>query len=75
ENWNLNKIEQLIETGKTKTVYLDKPIPVLLLYATAFHTLDDDNVHFRNDVYGRDQAVLKELQEQFKRKERHLGED
>ncbi|MBE9529800.1 MAG: L,D-transpeptidase family protein [Proteobacteria bacterium] len=75
EKWNLNKIEQLIETGKTKTVYLNKPIPVLLLYATAFHTLDDDNVHFRNDVYDRDQAILKELQEHFKRKERHLGKN
>jgi len=75
ENWNLNKIEQLIETGKTKTVYLNKPIPVLLLYATAFHTLDDDYVHFRNDVYNRDHAILKELQEPFKRKERHLGEN
>ena len=65
----------LIETGKTKTVYLNKPIPVLLLYATAFHTLDDDYVHFRNDVYDRDHAILKELQEPFKRKERHLGEN
>ena len=45
------------------------------LDATAFHTFDDDYVHFRNDVYDRDHAILKELQEPFKRKERHLGEN
>ena len=74
ENWNLNKIEELIESGKTKTVYLKKPVSVLILYATAYPSLEDEFVQFRNDVYSRDQLILKELQEPFKRKERHLGE-
>ncbi len=75
ENWNLDKIEELIESGKTKTVYLKKPVPVLILYATAYPSLEDEFVQFRNDVYSRDQLILKELQEPFKRKERHLKEN
>jgi len=72
-NWSTEKIQQLIQSGESKTVYLKKPIPVLLLYATAFPSLEDDTIHFREDIYNRDQPILRELQEPFKRKERHLG--
>jgi murein L,D-transpeptidase YcbB/YkuD len=72
--WNLNKIGELIDSEKTKTVYLKKSIPVLILYATAFPSLEDEFVQFRNDVYSRDQAILKQLREPFKRKKRHLQE-
>jgi murein L,D-transpeptidase YcbB/YkuD len=72
--WNREKIEELIDSGKTKTVYLKKPIPVLILYATAFPSLEDDFIQFRKDVYSRDQVILEELREPFKRKERHLRE-
>jgi murein L,D-transpeptidase YcbB/YkuD len=73
EKWNLEKIEEVIESEKTKTVYLKEPIQVLILYATAFPSLENEFVQFRSDVYSRDQAILKQLREPFKRKKRHLG--
>jgi murein L,D-transpeptidase YcbB/YkuD len=74
EKWNLNTIEALIESEKSKTVYLKKPVPVLILYSTAFPNIDDEFIQFRNDVYNRDPAVLRQLQEPFKRKKRHMRE-
>jgi murein L,D-transpeptidase YcbB/YkuD len=58
--WDAAKFEQVIVGGKTQTVYLSRPLPTLLLYWTAFATLDG-NCNFRNDVYGRDPAVLEAL--------------
>jgi len=71
--WNLQKIEDMVKSKKTRTVYLDNPLPVLLLYATAFPAnRSDDIISFREDIYNRDQAILKELKGQFRRKKRHL---
>jgi murein L,D-transpeptidase YcbB/YkuD len=75
DNWSLEKIQQLISSEKMKTVYLNQPITVLLLYATAFPDLQEEQIYFRNDIYDRDQKILKELREPFKRKERHLEID
>jgi murein L,D-transpeptidase YcbB/YkuD len=74
DNWNLEKIKDLIKSEKTKTVHLDSSIPVLLLYATAFPAEDDNIIEFRKDIYSRDAAILKGLREKFKRKKRHLTE-
>jgi murein L,D-transpeptidase YcbB/YkuD len=72
ENWSLEKIKQLISSEKMKTVYLKEPITVLNFYATAFQDLEQDLIHFRKDIYDRDQKILDELKKPFKRKERHL---
>jgi murein L,D-transpeptidase YcbB/YkuD len=72
-NWNLTRIEDVVKSKKTKTVYLDTPLPVLLLYATAFPANEmEDTICFRDDIYNRDEAVLKQLKGEFKRKRRHL---
>jgi murein L,D-transpeptidase YcbB/YkuD len=71
-DWNPDKISEVLKSQKTKTVYLKRPISVFLLYATAFPSLDDNSINFRSDVYNRDAAVLKGLQEPFKRKKRHI---
>lgn len=58
--WDPDKIDQVIKGGKRTTVRLSKSLPVLLLYWTAFMGLDG-NINFRDDLYGRDAAVLKAL--------------
>jgi murein L,D-transpeptidase YcbB/YkuD len=47
-------------------------ISVLLLYTTAFTAYEDDIIEFRKDIYNRDAAILKGLQDTFSRKKRHL---
>jgi murein L,D-transpeptidase YcbB/YkuD len=70
-SWNIEKIEQLIESAETKTVHLDQPLPVFLLYWTAFVN-DDGAIHFREDIYDRDGPVLKDLDSGFHPRERHI---
>jgi murein L,D-transpeptidase YcbB/YkuD len=58
--WTREKIDAVIEGGKTTTVHLSRKLPVLLLY----WTVDPDptgNVRFYNDVYDRDKGVLQAL--------------
>lgn len=45
-----------------KTVMLDAPIPVHLVYRTAF-VGQDGIVRFRDDIYGRDKEVFRALEE------------
>jgi murein L,D-transpeptidase YcbB/YkuD len=71
EKWTRAEIDKVISSEKTRTVHLKKPVPVLLLYWTAFEDLDEE-IHFRQDIYGRDQAVLKDLDSEFRPRDRHL---
>ncbi|NTW52588.1 MAG: L,D-transpeptidase family protein [Chlorobiaceae bacterium] len=57
--WSSTKLEEAIDTGKTRTVSIPAPVPVFFLYQTAFAT--DDRVQFRPDVYDRDGRLLKVL--------------
>jgi murein L,D-transpeptidase YcbB/YkuD len=64
EKWNREEIKKAIESGKTRTVFLPEPIPVLLLYWTVELSPGGD-VHFKKDLYGRDQDVLEGLNGEF----------
>jgi murein L,D-transpeptidase YcbB/YkuD len=64
DGWNQEKFQQVLDSGKTKTVFLSSPMPVLLLYWTAMVT-PDDVVYFYSDVYERDQKIVKALNEPF----------
>jgi len=63
--WNAAAIQSVIDSGKTRTVNLAKPIPVLILYWTAQPT-PDGQIVFRNDVYGRDAPTLAALDNDFR---------
>ena len=65
EKWSLDRIRMAIDTRKTQTVALPAPVPVLLYYWTA-QGQADGSVHFKNDVYRRDPAVLKALDGEFR---------
>jgi murein L,D-transpeptidase YcbB/YkuD len=61
--WTAERIRRVVSTGKETTVLLPVPVPVHLLYWTAW--VDDDNVlQFRDDVYDRDKLLLSALRKQ-----------
>jgi len=58
--WNAAAIEAAIRGGKTRTVTLRTPVPVVLFYATAV-TERDGRILFAEDIYGRDGPLLEAL--------------
>jgi murein L,D-transpeptidase YcbB/YkuD len=53
-------VDGVIATGRERTVYLDQPVPVHLIYRTAW--VDETGaLQLRGDVYGRDADVLNAL--------------
>lgn len=57
--WSSQKMQDILDSGKTTRVDLDKPIPVLLTYWTAW--VEEGRVHFREDPYDRDDQILEAL--------------
>ena len=58
-SWSQEKMQSILDSGKTTRVNLPNPMPVLLTYWTAW--VEDGEVHFREDPYDRDSQVLKAL--------------
>lgn len=52
-NWTRTAIDSALAGDSTRFVTLKKPIPVMLVYATAFAG-DDGSVYFVRDLYGHD---------------------
>jgi murein L,D-transpeptidase YcbB/YkuD len=58
--WTRERIKKTISTGETVSVPLPAPLPVYLLYWTAW--VDREGLlQFREDVYGRDEAISEAL--------------
>jgi murein L,D-transpeptidase YcbB/YkuD len=70
KRWNQEKIRREFETAKTRSVRLKEPVPILLFYWTA-RPDDNGHVRFKQDIYGRDTAVLRALNDDFKVHSRH----
>lgn len=72
DNWNRKKIDELVKSKKTKTIYMKDQLPVYMLYFTAFPDIEmEDTMHFRKDVYDRDNRVLSQLDAGFKFLQKH----
>ena len=59
------RLDSVIASGRTQTIFLEKPMPIMLLYWTA----EPDAtglVSFLPDVYARDAAVIAALAEPFR---------
>jgi len=55
--WTLERVERAMHEGPDNhTVYLTKPVPILIVYATAIAE-EDGEVHFYRDVYGHDASL------------------
>jgi len=64
ERWNTATMADVVASGRTQTVNLAEPVPVLLLYWTA-QPRADGQVVFHRDIYGRDPPTLAALDGQF----------
>lgn len=61
-NWDRGKIIEAIEQGATQIVRLSKPMPVYVVYLTAW--ADHRGItHYQRDVYGRDAPLIRALAE------------
>lgn len=60
EEWTEERIRAVGTAGVEQAVVLRRAVPVHLLYWTAWME-NDDSVHFRHDIYGRDDAVARAL--------------
>ena len=60
EDWNRTTVQQVVDTGKTRTVFLAQPLPVLIVYWTVSVGASGD-LRYARDVYGLDPAVLSAL--------------
>jgi murein L,D-transpeptidase YcbB/YkuD len=61
-DWPREKILEAIESKKTRTIRLKRPIPVHVVYITAWVS-EDGLLNFRQDIYGRDAIPEKALQQ------------
>jgi murein L,D-transpeptidase YcbB/YkuD len=60
EGWSVDKMREMIDRGRTVDVKTEHPIPVYIIYQTAW--LDSHGqLVFGEDVYGRDKALLQAL--------------
>ncbi len=59
-NYNLAKIEDIVQTRKTQTIKLTEQPNVYLLYWTAW-TDNEGRVQFREDIYERDKNLIQAL--------------
>ena len=58
--WSPQAIQAALATGEQVTVQLKKPLPVHILYWTAW-VEKDGTVQFRKDIYGHDAALFEAL--------------
>ena len=65
DRWSRAQIDQTVEAGKLQNVTLQKKVPVLIVYWTAW--VDSSGVlNFRSDVYGRDAKWAQGLDQPFR---------
>jgi murein L,D-transpeptidase YcbB/YkuD len=58
--WTQEKIHETVDAGKQTWIVLKQPIPVFLLYLTAW-VEPDGTVCYRDDVYGHDRTLSRAL--------------
>lgn len=63
--WDRSRIEMAIASGETRTVFLQRQMPVRLLYRTA-DAEPDGTIQFRPDIYDRDPGLLAALGQPFR---------
>ena len=73
QGWTRDKIDAVIASGKTTRVNLERRLRILIVYNTARLPIDDDQMHFRPDIYDRDAKVLAALDGPFMVRKRDLN--
>lgn len=69
--WNHGRLVQAIDSLQTRTVSLEKPVTILLMYWTV--SVDDDGtILFSRDIYARDPPIIRGLGEPFRFRKRDI---
>lgn len=58
-DWSRERLQATLDSGMTTRINLPEPVPVLLTYWTAW--VENGEVQFREDLYGRDAPILAAL--------------
>jgi len=59
-NWPAKAVDDAIDAGETRRVYLRPAVQVFIIYVATFVD-DDGTVEFRDDIYGRDRRLSEAL--------------
>ncbi len=59
KGWDEDRVKAVIAEGKNRIVHLESSLPIYILYHTAVVNLDNNELYFYDDVYGRD-AILEQ---------------
>jgi murein L,D-transpeptidase YcbB/YkuD len=70
-DWDRRRIDEVVASGETVRVNLDKPLRILIAYGTA--RAESGLISFRPDIYQRDPAVLKALNGKFRVRKQDLA--
>jgi len=63
QGYDKNKIDSIIKSKKLKNVYLDEQMTVMIMYWTCYEDIEEGQMYFYRDIYGRDKKILTELHE------------
>jgi len=55
KGWTKRKIRKIIDSGETEVIKLKTPVPLYLVYWTAW-VGNDEQVNFRKDIYSWDKS-------------------
>lgn len=58
--WSRERIDAILQKGTNRSVTLQKPLPVHLVYQTSW-VGERGEIEFRNDIYGRDKRIAEEM--------------
>ena len=61
KGWSLTRVNEIIAGRKRQVAVLEQPVPVYILYRTAYVNLEDNTLFFYEDIYGRDKLLAKAL--------------
>ncbi len=61
KGWTQAKLDEMLATGENRSVTLERPLPVYILYNTAVVDREDGAISFFSDVYGRDALLEKAI--------------
>ena len=64
-DWNTGRLDEEIDNGRTRTIVLKEPVPVHILYFTAWAD-NDGTAYFGKDIYSRDRQLIRTLKKDYR---------
>ncbi|MCG8582131.1 MAG: L,D-transpeptidase family protein [Bacteroidales bacterium] len=59
--YDMKRIQKIVASKTTQTLFLRERIPIILIYMTCDDNKDDGRISFYKDIYGRDERLLEAL--------------